>query len=212
MTTPQKAAANAANARHSTGPVSAGGKARSSRNAVKHGLTAAKPIIPPDRRQDFDQLEAELREELSPQGPIEGAAFDQLVHAAWKQRLIRDHEASLLMEGPEALVDEATAETLDRLQRYGAAADRAFYRALKELRALQTECTLRGTIRDEIAALIPTLATLPAVSKQQAANRRATTAVEEQDLKALDAFINAPIPAPFPWDKKSGPVAPPDAA
>jgi hypothetical protein len=35
----RKTAANRANARHSTGPRTAGGKARASRNAVRHGLS-----------------------------------------------------------------------------------------------------------------------------------------------------------------------------
>jgi hypothetical protein len=184
MITPQKAAANAGNAR---------GKARSSQNAVKHGLTAAKPVIPPERKQDFDQLEAELHEEISPQGAIECTTFDQLVYAAWKQQLIREHEAKLLAEGPEALADEAKARTLDRLQRYGAAADRAYYRALKELRNLQTERTLRGTIPEEVATLIPTLASLKAVTRQQAVNGRSAAQALEDEMEAI---MNAPDPAP----------------
>jgi hypothetical protein len=193
MTTPQKSAANAANARYSTGPTSARGKARSSQNAVKHGLTAAKPVIPPERKQDFDQLEAELREEISPQSAIERTAFDQLVYAAWKQQLIREHEARLLAEGPEALADEAIARTLDRLQRYGAAADRAWYRALKELRNLQTERTLRGTIPEEVAPLIPTLASLKAITTQQAVNERSAAQALEDEMEAI---MNAPDPTP----------------
>jgi hypothetical protein len=167
--------------------------ARSSQNAVKHGLTAAKPIIPADRREDFELLEADLREELSPQGPLELTAFNELVFAAWKQKVVREMEGNLLMEGPEALFDETKAKSLDRLQRYGAAAGRAYSRALKELRALQTERTLRGTIPDKIASLIPTLASLPAITKQQAVNARSAA----QSLKdEMDAIMNTPDPAP----------------
>jgi hypothetical protein len=138
-------------------------------------------------------LEAELREEISPQSAIERTAFDQLVYAAWKQQLTREHEASLLMEGPEALADEVKARTLDRLQRYGAAADRAWYRALKELRNLQTERTLRGTIPEQVATLIPTLASLPAITKQQAATGRSAIQALKDEMEAI---VNAPDPAP----------------
>lgn len=40
MTSPQQSAANRANAQKSTGPRSQAGKARSARNALKHGLAA----------------------------------------------------------------------------------------------------------------------------------------------------------------------------
>ena len=193
MTSPEKAAVNAENAQHSTGPTSAEGKAISSRNAVKHGLTAQKPVIPPERQEEFDRLEEALRQECDPQGELENVAFLQLVFAAWKQRVIRDYEAHLLAQGVEAMLDETVAKTLDRLQRYGAAADRAYTRALKELRVLQTERTLRGTIEDEIAALIPTLASLPAVTRQQAANHHRASAAIKRESQAI---MNPPDPLP----------------
>ena len=130
---------------------------------------------------------------MRPPRELENVAFLQLIFAAWKQRVIRDYEADLLTQGVEAMLDETVAKILDRLQRYGAAADRAYTRALKELRALQTERTLRGTIEDEIAALIPTLASLPAVTRQQAANHhRAIAAMKRESL----AIMNTPDPLP----------------
>jgi hypothetical protein len=204
MTSPEKAAANAANAQRSSGPVSAEGKTRSSQNAIRHGLTARKPFIPPERREEFDLLEAALNEECSPQGRLELNAFDQLVFAAWKQQCVRELEGNLLAEGAEALFDETKAKALDRLQRYGAAADRAYTKALKELRALQTERTLRGTIADEIATLIPTLASLPAVTKQQAANRKAVVISDRE----IEEIINAPMPTRFPGARIPNPRPP----
>ncbi len=44
--TPRRAAANRANARHSTGPRSAAGKSRSRGNALKHGLAVPASMIP----------------------------------------------------------------------------------------------------------------------------------------------------------------------
>jgi hypothetical protein len=196
MTSPGKAAANAANARSSTGPSSAAGKARSSRNAVKHGLTAAQPVIPPERGEEFDLLEAALKEECAPQGRLELNAFNQLVFAAWKQQCVRDLEANLLREGAEALFDEKKAKALDRLQRYSAGASRAYSRALKELRILQTERTLRDTLGKEMQALIPTLASLPAVSKQLLANRRVMGRIENEAVAEVEAIVNAPNPLP----------------
>ena len=200
MTSPEKAGANAANAQHSTGPTSAEGKARSSQNAVKHGFTAKKLHLPPDQQEQYNQFRAALQEELAPQGPMEILAFDQLVREAWKLQSIQSMEDRLLSSGLESVREEETAKTLDRLNRYQAAASRAYYRALQELRALQTERTLRGTIRDEIAARIPTLASLPAVTRQQAGNGRAAA----QSLRhEFDAIMNIPEPHPGLVDRIS---------
>jgi hypothetical protein len=46
MSTPAQAAANLANAQQSTGPTTDAGKAASSQNALKHGLTAKTVLLP----------------------------------------------------------------------------------------------------------------------------------------------------------------------
>ena len=204
MSSPSKAAANAANAQHSSGPKTAEGKARSSRNAVKHGFSARKLSLPPDEQGQYDELREALRQELTPKGPAEILTFDQLVREAWKLQSIQAMEDRLLCDGLKSVQEAETAKTLDRLNRYQAAAGRAYYRALKELRALQTERTLRGTIRDEIAALIPTLASLPAVTKQQAGNGRAAAQALKQELNAI---MNTPEPHPGLVDRISAELA-----
>jgi hypothetical protein len=200
MSSPSKAAANAANAQHSSGPKTVEGKARSSRNAVTHGFTAQRLSLPPDQQEQYDELREALRQELTPEGLMEILAFDQLVREAWKLQSIQAMEDRLLSEGLKSVQEEETAKTLDRLNRYQAAAGRAWYRALKELRALQTERTLRGTIRDEIAALIPTLASLAAVTRQQAGNGRAAAQSLKQEF---DAIMNMPEPHPGLVDRIS---------
>ncbi len=55
MISQRKAAANRRNARKSTGPRSAGGKRRASRNAFRHGLTAS-VISDADRRKHVERL------------------------------------------------------------------------------------------------------------------------------------------------------------
>jgi hypothetical protein len=53
MTATARATANVANASLSTGPRTEEGKARSSRNAVKHGLTSKHLVIAPGEEQEF---------------------------------------------------------------------------------------------------------------------------------------------------------------
>ena len=61
--------------------------------------------------------------------------FNSLFHAAWNLRRFRRLEAALMVNGLDPLVDESAAKTLDRLQRYAAAADRAASAAVPTLTA-----------------------------------------------------------------------------
>ena len=61
------------NGRHSRGPVSERGKARASRNALRHGLTArVHLLLDRDDDADFAALAGSLESELAPQGALEG--------------------------------------------------------------------------------------------------------------------------------------------
>jgi hypothetical protein len=61
MTSPQKIAANRANAQRSTGPRSVAGKASSRRNASKHGLAVRASALP-DLAQEVTQLAQQIAE------------------------------------------------------------------------------------------------------------------------------------------------------
>ena len=79
MTTPARAAANAANAQLSTGPRTEAGKARSARNALKHGLTSRDLIVREDEKEEFDQFQQDLQAEYRPEGTAEMFAFNQII-------------------------------------------------------------------------------------------------------------------------------------
>ena len=66
MASPAQITANRVNAQYSTGPTSVEGKARSARNARKHGLTSTRLEIADDDRPVFAQMEANLRAETAP--------------------------------------------------------------------------------------------------------------------------------------------------
>jgi hypothetical protein len=84
MATPAQITANRANAEHSTGPTSANGKKRSSRNSTRHGLTARDLYIPEELRSEFEALREDLKYELEPTTPIETVLFNQILSASWK--------------------------------------------------------------------------------------------------------------------------------
>src|SRR5438067_941834 len=147
MTSPARAAANTANASLSTGPATAASKLRSSRNAVKHGLTARQLVIAPGEEEEFAELHDSLLDQLAPEGALEMGLFNMLAHAAWNLRQFRTLESQLMARGLDSLLDEQTALALDRLQRYAAANQRSYFKALKELRTVQSNRYLRGAIK-----------------------------------------------------------------
>ncbi len=167
MLSQARLAANAANARLSTGPRSAEGKARSARNAVRHGLTARDVVVASEDREEFEQLQASLYEELRPEGALEQVLFNQALVASWRLFRITRIEAGLgdPDAGIDPLADDALHQTLVRLARYEANAQRSFYRAVKELRELQTNRALRAAC-PAIPADTPMLVSVRALTKR----------------------------------------------
>ena len=92
-----KLAANRANAQQSTGPRSDEGKARSSRNAVKHGLFSRAPSeaapLTEQEQADLDALVLDGRQRYRPDGAEEEAAADRIATLWWDlQRVCADRE------------------------------------------------------------------------------------------------------------------------
>jgi hypothetical protein len=70
MSTPAQNAANQANSQLSTGPTIEAGKAASSLNHFKYGLTGTSfAVLPWENEEDYDTLLAALRASLNPSGP-----------------------------------------------------------------------------------------------------------------------------------------------
>jgi hypothetical protein len=95
MTTLKQIAANRRNAKASTGPKTLGGRSRSRRNALKHGLTASQIALSDERPAD---LEAHLRafiETAKPVGAIEECLVLELASNSWRLLSIPRMEADL---------------------------------------------------------------------------------------------------------------------
>jgi hypothetical protein len=71
MLTPAQIDANRANAKLSTGPKTPEGKARVSRNALKHGFTSSKPYVPPGEQEEFTAFAQALHTSILPKGAPE---------------------------------------------------------------------------------------------------------------------------------------------
>ena len=141
--------ANALNARLSTGPRTPEGKAVSSQNARKHGLSAKDLVIGPEDRAEFDELLAEFQSDVAPRGALQQTLFDELVAAAWNLRRIRRMETELCVGAAnylDLLNDEGLQVKLERLARHASRIERTFHRTLKELKALQTNDAIRPAL------------------------------------------------------------------
>src|SRR6516225_8351701 len=86
--------ANRSNARNGSGPRTAEGKARSSRNALTHGLTAQEIIIPGEDVAAYRSFEQQLIDDLQPNGACELELIQRL--AATHLRRIPRFEAALM--------------------------------------------------------------------------------------------------------------------
>jgi hypothetical protein len=90
--------ANRRNAKKSTGPVSAQGKAVSSRNAITHGLHSCDTVInSPYLREDrsqYEHLVKSLVEELRPEGVLQEHLVFKIANCLWRYRRIINAETS----------------------------------------------------------------------------------------------------------------------
>ena len=96
MASPAQITASRANAQLSTGPRSVEGKAASSRNALKLGITAQSMIIPGEDPAALDQLTADYRQQFQPVGPVETALLETIIRAQWMQLRCDAHREPLI--------------------------------------------------------------------------------------------------------------------
>ncbi|MCC6264457.1 MAG: hypothetical protein IT169_12840 [Bryobacterales bacterium] len=90
---------NRANAQHSTGPRTAEGKAASSQNAFKHGLSIQRHAVLRDEDPAlYAQLLAELRDIYDPRSPREALAVEDLAQCRWALARFDQAEAVCLQK------------------------------------------------------------------------------------------------------------------
>jgi hypothetical protein len=148
MATPAQALANRQNSLHSTGPVSAEGKAASSRNASKHNLTSKQIVLPGEDAAQYDELRTDLLKSYRPANAVERTLVEEIAASSWRLMRARRQETIILAKiaGDSTDPDAAIAafflekpKEVARLTRYITSFENAFYRALNKLEKLQKE-------------------------------------------------------------------------
>ena len=106
MVNEKKVAANRRNARKSTGPRSATGKAKARLNAIKHGLTASLPIFLEGESEDeFEAMRTGFHQAWSPIGELEVFLVDRMVQRGWQMGRAERVEVELFSR--QILADDA---------------------------------------------------------------------------------------------------------
>ena len=95
MPTEAQRKANRQNAKKSTGPRTPEGKARSSKNALKHGLLARDAVMADENPAEYDRQLQILEENLFPKNAIEFELVLQIADSRWRLRRITRIEAVL---------------------------------------------------------------------------------------------------------------------
>ncbi|MGH7291362.1 MAG: hypothetical protein ACREJT_09135, partial [Myxococcota bacterium] len=141
------------NGARSRGPVTAEGKARSSRNALKHGLAALQHFVLEDEApSELEELTARLMAECGPESEIEARLVKRMAIAFWKSERAERIEVALFDAAPKLRPPQAGFEweeadpltTFDvkrfnAVRGYQAQQGREISRCLKELRTLRME-------------------------------------------------------------------------
>ena len=225
-TSEARIAANRANSLKSCGPKSIEGKERSRANALKHGLTGEGVVLSNEDAAEVNRRFAAFQDELRPSGEVGLALVRRAAVCSVRMERGVSQETAALSErvcqaeadfevpegvdaaegarlraeaGRRAMFDPSKEASLAR--KYEAAAERGFFRALKELRQLEKQAKAADpsvgfdSYRRELGSFLP---------------------LEEIDagLDAIEARLDArdremAMPAPSRRPSAASPAAPP---
>jgi hypothetical protein len=132
----RRAAINRANSLHSTGPRTEPGKLRSSRNALRHGLTARTAVLPTEDPEAYQRHIQQFLDEYAPATPTETQLVHEIANTAWRLNRIPLLEAELFSKNPDPQI---LIPMLATLGLHSSRLSRQFQKALDQLRDIQDE-------------------------------------------------------------------------
>src|SRR5579884_1766368 len=120
-----------------TGPRTAAGKQRSSLNALKHGLTSRRVVLPYENQAEYDALLKDLLDESQPVGIIEFELVNDIAAALWRLRRVRGRECDLAEVALGLKTSKQARQEFALMMRYTAAIERELHRAIIRLNQVQ---------------------------------------------------------------------------
>jgi len=154
----RRAAANKANAQHSTGPRTEAGKQRTRLNALRHGLTGHTVVLPSEDHAAYQRHSQSFLDEYQPKGATEIQLIQSMIDSSWCINRAAAVETNLFSLGITEMEDRIPAGQADadsalamamafrehsrafaQISIYSQRLARQFERALEQLRALQEE-------------------------------------------------------------------------
>jgi hypothetical protein len=180
----------------STGPRTDAGKAVSSMNSLKHGLTAKTVVLPGENKAEFDRLYDQLMEEHAPAGALETELVAEIAACLWRLQRARRYESKVLETSSfEVFVSNKLGKGFETLLRYMGAIERQLNRAIVRLRETQT--ARRKLEAAKPKALAATAAApLHFVSSTSAPHPpSAQLATSHQQLATMHDQLTSPTPA-----------------
>jgi hypothetical protein len=149
MVSEKRLEANRRNAHLSTGPKTPEGKARSSRNNLRHGLTGQITVLPGEDREVHDAFCNELIDCLKPGNPMERDLAQSIAEDSWRLNRIvaietnmfalghRDQRSEIQIALADARTFQERAAQFNLLSTYEQRINRNRQRNLKVLQELQ---------------------------------------------------------------------------
>jgi hypothetical protein len=107
VSTPARVEANRRNALRSTGPTTLEGKARSSKNALRHGVYSALPVVPGlERSEEWETHRAGILKSLAPEGMLEEALAERVALCLWRLNRVHRYETAITCVGLERIEEQ----------------------------------------------------------------------------------------------------------
>ncbi len=147
MSSIRRTISSRANGALSKGPITPAGKARSAKNATRHGLMAKCVVLEHESRKGFDYMQSEFVARFQPADGVELGLVEEMLSAFWRQRRAwaietRIMDNAIATQPPDEdeltrLADGFTSlagqPPLELIHRYETRLHRIFQRALANL-------------------------------------------------------------------------------
>lgn len=116
MATQKQIDANRRNALRSTGPRTDEGKARSSQNALRHGVLSSKAVSHYEDGEAFEALLGRLIRDLDPRSALESTLVERIAILFWREQRLAQAEATQITTQNE-IADENSVSDFIKFDR-----------------------------------------------------------------------------------------------